>query len=138
MKERHFYRIVSHIRKPKSERRPSYGESQGSRRDMRYGSSVKRSGRARIETEKEMPYNCVTAIRQTENLWSHLADSNRRPVDYESTALPTELRWLAWLEEYTETPRAMSSGASVAKTEEGRCRKTERKCRISIRSGAVN
>ena len=25
--------------------------------------------------------------------WSHPADSNRRPTDYESVALPTELGW---------------------------------------------
>ena len=34
-----------------------------------------------------------TAIRQIK-FWSHLAHLNRRPVDYESTALPTELRRL--------------------------------------------
>ncbi len=26
--------------------------------------------------------------------WSHPPDSNRRPTDYESVALPTELGWL--------------------------------------------
>ncbi len=26
--------------------------------------------------------------------WSHPSDSNRRPFDYESNALPTELGWL--------------------------------------------
>ena len=26
-------------------------------------------------------------------LWSHLPESNWRPIDYESIALPTELRW---------------------------------------------
>jgi hypothetical protein len=25
--------------------------------------------------------------------WSHLPESNWRPIDYESIALPTELRW---------------------------------------------
>ncbi len=25
--------------------------------------------------------------------WSQLSDSNRRPADYKSTALPTELSW---------------------------------------------
>ena len=29
--------------------------------------------------------------------WSHPADSNRRPTDYESVALPTELGWLRWV-----------------------------------------
>src|SRR5271156_3624808 len=27
--------------------------------------------------------------------WSHPSDSNRRPADYESAALPTELGWLS-------------------------------------------
>lgn len=27
-------------------------------------------------------------------LWSHPSDLNRRPFDYESNALPTELGWL--------------------------------------------
>ncbi len=26
-------------------------------------------------------------------VWSHLPDSNRRPADYKSAALPTELKW---------------------------------------------
>ena len=29
-----------------------------------------------------------------EKIWSHPPDSNRRPTDYESVALPTELGWL--------------------------------------------
>ena len=29
-----------------------------------------------------------------EKLWSHPPESNRRPTDYESVALPTELGWL--------------------------------------------
>ncbi len=29
----------------------------------------------------------------TGKVLSHLADSNRRPADYESAALPAELRW---------------------------------------------
>jgi hypothetical protein len=29
--------------------------------------------------------------------WSHPPDSNRRPTDYESVALPTELGWLTGL-----------------------------------------
>ena len=29
-----------------------------------------------------------------EDSWSHPPDSNRRPTDYESVALPTELGWL--------------------------------------------
>ena len=28
--------------------------------------------------------------------WSHPPESNRRPADYESAALPTELGWLTW------------------------------------------
>ena len=30
------------------------------------------------------------------DIWSHPPGSNRRPADYESAALPTELGWLAW------------------------------------------
>jgi Phage integrase family len=30
-------------------------------------------------------------------LWSHPPESNRRPTDYESVALPTELGWLTWV-----------------------------------------
>ncbi len=29
--------------------------------------------------------------------WSHPPGSNRRPADYESAALPTELRWLNFM-----------------------------------------
>ena len=29
--------------------------------------------------------------------WSHPPESNRRPTDYESVALPTELGWLRWV-----------------------------------------
>ena len=29
--------------------------------------------------------------------WSHPPESNRRPTDYESVALPTELGWLTWV-----------------------------------------
>jgi hypothetical protein len=30
----------------------------------------------------------------SKNFWSHPPGSNRRPADYESAALPTELGWL--------------------------------------------
>jgi hypothetical protein len=33
-------------------------------------------------------------IKSFNIMWSHLPESNRRPTDYESVALPTELRWL--------------------------------------------
>src|SRR2546423_3929124 len=48
-------------------------------------------GRSKIEAQRKLPYNWETAIRQLK-LWSHLPGSNRRPFDYESNALPTELR----------------------------------------------
>jgi hypothetical protein len=32
-----------------------------------------------------------------EKNWSHPPESNRRPTDYESVALPTELGWLRWV-----------------------------------------
>ena len=28
------------------------------------------------------------------NVWSHLPESNQRPTDYKSVALPAELKWL--------------------------------------------
>jgi hypothetical protein len=33
-------------------------------------------------------------FRKLLTLWSHPSDLNRRPFDYESNALPTELGWL--------------------------------------------
>ncbi len=34
---------------------------------------------------------CVKVLIMKEKEWSRLSDSNRRPADYKSTALPTEL-----------------------------------------------
>jgi hypothetical protein len=42
-----------------------------------------------VEAEKKGYENLVTLCFY----WSHLTESNRRPTDYESVALPTELRW---------------------------------------------
>jgi len=36
------------------------------------------------------------ALQVIEKNWSHPPESNRRPTDYESVALPTELGWLRW------------------------------------------
>jgi hypothetical protein len=35
--------------------------------------------------------------KEGEKNWSHPPDLNRRPADYESAALPTELGWLTWV-----------------------------------------
>ena len=42
------------------------------------------------------PPKCETglSIRKSRIYWSHPSDLNRRPFDYESNALPTELGWL--------------------------------------------
>ena len=49
-----------------------------------------RSGLAVARRRATSRYNrfCLT-------FWSHPPDSNRRPADYESAALPTELGWLS-------------------------------------------
>ena len=53
--------------------------------------------------------------------WSHPSDSNRRPADYESAALPTELGWLSIAGLLRRTSR-LAKRALLRKTLGGTCR----------------
>ena len=43
---------------------------------------------------------CWAALKMGPAHLSHLAESNRRPADYESAALPTELRWHGFVTDF--------------------------------------
>ena len=36
-------------------------------------------------------------MHDNSNFWSHLSDSNQRPADYKSAALPAELKWPVYI-----------------------------------------
>ena len=46
--------------------------------------------------------------------WSQRPESNRRPTDYESVALPTELRWLSLQQGVYSKIRTLLQGFSMA------------------------
>ena len=66
---------------------------------------------SKIEAQRKLPYNCVTAIRRLK-IWSHLRDSNSR-LRYETVALPTELRCLE-KERYTRRCADCQAGAPLS------------------------
>ncbi len=47
----------------------------------------------------------ATKLRYTPKKWSQCGDSDPRPADYESAALPTELHWQLALFNYRQPPR---------------------------------
>ena len=47
--------------------------------------------------DENSPLEEKEAMQLVEKVWSHPPESNRRPTDYESVALPTELGWLTWV-----------------------------------------
>jgi hypothetical protein len=51
-------------------------------------------------------------IDYMKDVWSHPPGSNRRPADYESAALPTELGWRSSI--YTDVQRNKTAGVSLA------------------------
>ena len=57
----------------------------------------------------------ATKLRYTPEQWSQCGDSDPRPADYESAALPTELHWQLMLFNY----RQMGMGCQVILTEKG-------------------
>ena len=46
-----------------------------------------------LEQKESAPMRAWERVCYGLNYWSQRTDSNRRPVLYESTALPAELRW---------------------------------------------
>src|SRR3954468_1436827 len=83
--------------------------------------------------------NRLTAetVEICENFWSRRSGLNGRPADYESAALPTELRRLAWWAGRHDLPgagnvsTASRIGSPVALTDYGA--KIARFCRIARR-----
>ena len=55
--------------------------------------SVKRAAIDRMDGVLDPQPNPVAPLEALKKKWSHPPGSNRRPADYESAALPTELGW---------------------------------------------
>src|SRR5208282_5602193 len=63
--------------------------------------------------------------------WSHPSDSNRRPADYESAALPTELGWL-------RERISLANGASARKGRERTPRRIRRFSALTLAPSALD
>jgi hypothetical protein len=62
---------------------------------------------------KEIPA-LIFAVREERFIWSHPLDSNQRPADYGSAALPTELEWPGSFYQDRRTCSARPKGRPVA------------------------
>jgi hypothetical protein len=68
---------------------PRPGNQRGGRIDLR------KLAANRLQTVEQTPPGAPEAIHRHPSLKSQRRDSNPRPADYKSAALPTELRWPA-------------------------------------------